>query len=192
MLASSCHILWRGCGKSNTCPILIGIDYRHVSDYAWGNEIINESSLPSHFYTPGICGLCWKCRLWWAQKAKHFQLCKGKLTGIQVWPSPLRTQSVLTFIESVTVVSQLEHLRPSGWDQTTKWAVTATIVGKSRNLGEGREKIIPCRTSWHRYVRLRWQPPVTPLDVSLQHQAAYLYSPTWKAMKAKKIGPKKL
>jgi hypothetical protein len=69
------------------------------------------------------------------------------------------------------VVSQLEHLRPSGWDQTTKWAVPATIVIKSRNLGwrgKGKKKSPAAQTDtgmWAWGGSLRWLPLTSPCRI---------------------------
>jgi hypothetical protein len=44
--------------------------------------------------------MCWKSRHWWAQHASHFHL--YEVTGNQLPPNPLLTQSILKISESVT------------------------------------------------------------------------------------------
>jgi hypothetical protein len=58
--------------------------------------------------------MCWKRRRWWAQHARQFHL--YEVTGNQLRPFPLLTQSVLKISESVTrskVGDQSSSRRPT-------------------------------------------------------------------------------
>lgn len=95
-------------------------------------------------------------------------------TKVTYWHSSV-TQSIADAVRIKIdwvsdIVSQLEHLRPSGWDQTTKWVVPPTIVSKSRNLGERREKKSPAAQAdtgmWGWGGSLRWLPLTSPCSES--------------------------
>jgi hypothetical protein len=57
-----------------------------------------SASWASHLYTRDLW-MCWKSRRWWAQHARHFHL--YEVTGNQLRPNPLLTQSILQISELV-------------------------------------------------------------------------------------------